>query len=133
MASKPMSEERLAEQRSIVMKATNGKMLKKYSGVMLMGENANILRAIMGELRNTHLAVFKNCLGKKSCEHCGLEKRLARAHTKSRPQIAKEVLDSIHPDPSVAIDMEVFVKAFVMRHIDVGVWMLCATCHKELG
>jgi hypothetical protein len=133
MAAKPMSEERLAEQKSVVLKATSGKMLKKYNGVMLIGENANILKAIMGELRNTHLAVFKNCLGKKSCEHCGVEKRLARAHTKSRPQIAKEVLDSIHPDTTVPIDMEVFIKAFVTRHIDVGVWMLCATCHKELG
>ena len=133
MASKPMSEERLAEQRSVVLKAINGRMLKKYRGAMISGENSNILKAFMGELRNTHLAVFKNCLGKKSCEHCGLEKPLARAHTKSRPQIAKEVLDSIHPDPTVPIDMEVFVKAFVMRHIDVGVWMLCAKCHKELG
>jgi hypothetical protein len=133
MASKHMTDERLAEQRKVVEKAINGKMLNKYEGVMLSGDNSKIIKAISGELRNTHQAVFKSCLGKDACEHCGTKGNLDRAHTKGRMEIAKEVMDELHPEPNALIDMKVFMKAFVMLHSKYGVWMLCKKCHKELG
>lgn len=133
MASKPMTEERLAEQKKVVEKAVNGKMLNKYEGVLLSGENSKIIKAVSGELRNTHQAVFKCCLGKNACEHCGIRSQLDRAHTKGRMEIAKEVLDKLHPEPTVPIDMKVFIKDFVLQHSNYGVWMLCKKCHKELG
>ena len=128
-----MKPERLAEQKPVVEKAVNSKMLNKYDGVSLIGNNPNIIKAISGELRNTHQQVFKACLGKVNCEHCGTQGQLDRAHTKGRMEIAKEVLDEIHPEPHVSIDMKVFMKAFVLRHSKYGVWMLCKRCHKELG
>ena len=101
---------------------------------MLSGPNSKIIGGIMGELKNTHNSVFKKCLGKTACEHCGCQERLDRAHNiKSRPEIAKEVLDELHPDSMVQIDMGVFMKEFVMRHAKYGVWMLCKKCHGELG
>jgi hypothetical protein len=133
MASKLMSDERLAEQQTAVEKAVNSKMLDKYGEVLLIGENSNIIKAHAGELNNTHNAVFKKCLGKKNCEHCGAEERLDRAHMKSKMEIAKQVLDELHPKPNEPIDMKVFIKEFVMRHLKVGVWMLCRKCHRELG
>ncbi len=133
MSSKIMSIERLSEQKSVVEKALNSKMLNKYEGVLLNGENSKIIKAISGELRNTHQIVFKACLGKNACEHCGIQSRLDRAHTKGRMEIAKEVMDEVHPDSNIAIDMKVFMKEFVMRHSKYGVWMLCKKCHKELG
>jgi hypothetical protein len=133
MASKPMSDDRLAEQKIVVEKAANSKMLDKYGGVMLIGDNSKIIKAHAGELKNTHNAVFKKCLGKKNCEHCGAEERLDRAHMKSKIDIAKEVLDKLHPNPNEPIDMKVFMKEFVISHREVGVWMLCKDCHRELG
>lgn len=133
MASKPMSAERLAEQKRVVEKAVRSKMLNKYDGVTLSGENSRIIKAFAGELKNTHNAVFKKCLGKTACEHCGQTERLDRAHMRSKMDIAREVLDELHPDPKAVIDMKVFMSAFVLRHINVGVWMLCKACHKELG
>ena len=133
MASKIMTDERLAEQNSVVEKAANSKMLNKYDGVLLIGDNIKIIKSHTGELKNTHNAVFKCCLGRDSCENCGLKKPLDRAHTKGKMEIAKEVLDEIHPEPNVPIDMKVFMKAFVLRHSKYGVWMLCKKCHKELG
>ena len=133
MASKPMSDERLAEQKSVVERAANSRMLDKYGGVMLSGDNSKIIKAVTGELKNTHNAVFKKCLGKNCCEHCGAEEPLDRAHMKSKLEIAKEVLDKLHPEPTVPIDMKIFMKGFVMGHLTVGVWMLCKKCHKELG
>jgi hypothetical protein len=133
MASKPMTAERLAEQKEVVEKAASSKMLNKYASVMISGDNAKIIKAQTGELKNTHNAVFKKCLGKTCCEHCGAEERLDRAHMTSRPSIAKKVLDEIHPDPDVPIDLKVFMTAFVMEHANIGVWMLCRKCHKELG
>ena len=133
MASKPMSAERLAEQRCVVEKAATSKMLDKYGDVMISGENTKIIKSHAGELKNTHNAVFKKCLGKTACEHCGAEERLDRAHMTSKLDIAKKVLDEIHPEPDVPIDLKVFMKAFVMEHSTVGVWMLCKKCHRELG
>lgn len=137
MASKIMSaerlSERLSEQKKIVEKAVAGKMLNKYEGLMITGENSDILRGVSGELRNTHLAVFKGCLGRKRCEHCGIECKIERAHTKDRPSIALEVLDEIHPDPNVPIALKAFMTAYVLKHAVYGVWMLCKKCHKELG
>ena len=133
MASKPMSSERLAEQKCAVEKALSGKMLDKYDGAMLIGDNSKLMKAFMGEFRNTHLSVFKNCLGKKVCEHCGVEARLDRAHTKSRIDIVKDVFDELHADPDVPINFHSIMKEFVMRHAAIGVWMLCKKCHKELG
>ena len=133
MASKTMSADRLFEQKIVVEKAANSKMLDKYSEVMLLGNNSKIIKAIAGELRNTHNTVFKKCLGKNNCEHCGVEELLDRAHMKSKMIIAKQVIDDLHPNPDVPIDMKVFMKAFVMKHIEIGVWMLCKKCHKELG
>ena len=52
---------------------------------------------------------------------------------KSKMEIAEEVLNELHPEPNVPIDMKVFMKEFVIRHIKVGVWMLCKPCHRELG
>jgi len=133
MASKPMTKERLLEQKTVVEKAVKGRMLNKYQEVMLSGKNSQIIKAITGELKNTHNAVFKKCLGKKACEHCGAEERLDRAHMRSKIDIAKEVLDELHPLPHIPFDMKVFMTAFVMRHVEIGVWMLCKKCHKELG
>jgi hypothetical protein len=133
MASKLMSEERLAEQRSVVEKALKSKMLNKYDGTSLIGDNLSIMKSHSGEFRNTHQSVFKKCLGKKNCEHCGSEGQLDRAHTKRRTDLVKDMLDEIHPDPTVPISMKVIMEEFVMRHIHVGVWMLCKTCHKTLG
>lgn len=133
MASKPMSAERLLEQKIVVEKAAKSKLLNKYSGVMISGNNSNIVKAIAGELKNTHNSVFKKCLGKKNCEHCGTEGQLDRAHMKSKIEIAKEVLDELHTEPSVSIDMKTIMTDFVMRHLNVGVWMLCKKCHRELG
>jgi hypothetical protein len=133
MASKPMTKERLLEQKAVVEKAVKGRMLNKYQEVMLSGKNSQIIKAITGELKNTHNAVFKKCLGKKACEHCGVEERLDRAHMRSKIDIAKEVLDELHPLPHIPFDMKVFMTAFVMRHVEIGVWMLCKKCHKELG
>ena len=133
MASKPMPVERLAEQKIIVEKAASSNMLNKYSGVMITGSNTQIIKAITGELKNTHNAVFKKCLGKTSCEHCGNTGILDRAHMRSKIEIAKEILDEIHPDSNIAIELKTFMIAFVKRHADVGVWMLCKPCHRELG
>jgi len=133
MASKSMSIERLNEQKIVVERKANSKMLNKYDGVMLIGDNSNIIKAITGELKNTHNAVFKKCLGKKVCENCGSDEQLDRAHMKSKMEIAKEVLDEIHPISNDPINMKLVMKEFVMRHVKVGVWMLCKKCHKELG
>ena len=128
-----MSSERLAEQKVVVEKAACSKMLNKYEGVMISGDNSQIIKSITGELKNTHNAVFKKCLGKTACEHCGDTGILDRAHMQSKITIATEVLDELHPDPTVAIEMKVFMVAFVMRHTNIGVWMLCKKCHRELG
>jgi len=133
MASKSMTDERLAEQKPVVEKAANSKMLNKYDSVLLIGDNMKIIKSHTGELKNTHNAVFKSCLGRDVCENCGVKERLDRAHTKGKIDIAKEVLDEIHPKPDVPIDMKVFMTAFVLRHSKYGVWMLCKKCHKELG
>ena len=117
-----MTDDRLAEQKIVVEKAANSKMLDKYSDVMLIGDNSKIIKAHTGELKNTHNAVFKKCLGKKECEHCG-----------AKEPLAKQVLDKLHPNPKEPIDMKVFMKEFVMQHCEVGVWMLCKKCHRELG
>lgn len=128
-----MTEERLLEQKNLIEKVLKSKLFNKYEGVYISGNNSNILKSIMGELRNIHLAVFKKRLGKNLCEHCHVEERLDRAHTKSRPEIGKEVLDRIHTNPSELLDMNLFMKEFVSAHTKVGVWMLCKKCHKELG
>lgn len=128
-----MSVERLAEQKAVVEKAANSKMLDKYEGVMLCGDNTRIIKAIAGELKNTHNSVFKKCLGKNACEHCGTKERLDRAHMKSKMVIVKEVIDKLHPSHEKLIDMKVIMKEFVLAHLNVGVWMLCKKCHKELG
>jgi hypothetical protein len=128
-----MTTERLAEQKVVVERAANGKMLNKYSNIMISGENSQIIKALSGELKNTHNAVFKKCLGRTKCEHCNAEEQLDRAHMRGKLEIAKEVLDELHPTATVPIDMKTFMTAFVMRHADVGVWMLCKKCHKELG
>jgi hypothetical protein len=133
MATKPMSTERLAEQKIVVEKALKSKSLENYKGVRVCGENSKILKAFMGELRNIHLSVFKKCLGKTSCEHCGIKAQLDRAHTKGRPEIALEVLDRIHTNPDDELELILFVREFILEHINVGVWMLCKKCHKELG
>lgn len=133
MATKSMSLERLAEQKVVVEKAANSKMLDKYGGIMLCGDNTRIIKAIAGELKNTHNSVFKNCLGRLECEHCGAEETLDRAHMKSKMVIAKEVIDKLHPSHEELIEMKVFMKEFVLAHLRVGVWMLCKKCHKELG
>ena len=128
-----MSDERLAEQKHVVEKAASSKMLDKYDGVMISGDNSKIIKSLAGELRNTHNTVFKHCLNKKSCEHCGEETQLDRAHTISKMEIAKQVLDELHPLPNIPINVKDFIKEFVMRHTTIGVWMLCKSCHKELG
>ncbi len=133
MSTKSMSTERLAEQKIVVEKAVKSKSFEKYKGVYVCGENSKILKAFMGELRNIHQAVFKKCLGKTSCEHCGIKEQLDRAHTKGRPEIAKEVLDKIHPNQDDKLEIILFVREFVLEHANVGVWMLCKKCHKELG
>ena len=129
MASKQMTVERLAEQKKVVEKAAASRMLNKYAGTKLLGENSNLIKSHAGELKNTHNSVFKKCLGKTACEHCGRQERLDRAHMRSKMDIAKDVLDELHPDPTVAIDMKEFMVAFVLRHAEVGVWMLCKPCH----
>ena len=128
-----MTAERLAEQIPCVEKATKTKLLNKYSEVYICGENTKIIKSLNGELKNTHNAVFKNCLGKKACEHCGAIGVLDRAHMQSRLEIIKEVLDDIHPDPKESIEIRKIMMEFVLRHKTVGVWMLCKKCHKELG
>ena len=128
-----MSYDRLAIQRPIVEKASKSKMLKKYSGIMISGNNSNIIKGITGELRNVHNAVFKNRLGKEICEHCGAKERLDRAHIKSKIDIAKEILDKLHPKSDEQIDLNVFMTEFVLAHINVGIWMLCKKCHNKLG
>jgi len=137
MAAKPMAADRLGEQKAVVEKAAESKMLDKYRGVMLSGDNSKIIRAIAGELKNTHCNVFKKLLAqKKECEHCGFVGgvgSLDRAHTISKLKIAKEVMDTLHPEICVPIDMYVFMKEFVMRHISIGVWILCKKCHNQLG
>ena len=133
MATKSMSAERLAEQKIVVEKAANSKMLDKYEGVKFCGDNTRIIKAITGELKNTHNSVFKRCLGKTACENCEAKETLDRAHMKSKMVIAKEVLDKLHPSPEELIDIKVFMKEFVLAHLNVGVWMLCKKCHKELG
>lgn len=133
MATKIMSDARLGEQKLVVEKAVNSRMLKKYCGVMLNGDNSNIIKAITGELKNVHNSVFKKCLGKKSCEHCGADEQLDRCHMISKMVIAKDVLDKVHPSSDKAIDMNIIMKEFVLAHVNIGVWMLCKTCHKELG
>ena len=133
MASKLMSEERLAEQRIVVEKAAKSKTLNNYAGCWVIGDNLSIMKSHSGEFRNIHKSVFKNRLGKKNCEHCGSEGQLDRAHTKRRTDLVKDMLDEIHPDPTVAISMKVIMEEFIMRHVQVGVWMLCKGCHKTLG
>jgi len=133
MSSKPMSAERLLEQKAVVEKALKSKLFEKYKDVYVCGDNSKILKALMGELRNIHLSVFKKCLGKTSCEHCDVKAKLERAHTKGRPEIAKEVLDRIHPKSNDMLEIIIFIKEFVSAHTSVGVWMLCKKCHKELG
>lgn len=128
-----MTPDRLDEQRIVVESAINRKFLDKYSGVLISGDNKKIVRALTGEFKNTHNSVFKKCLGKTSCEHCGDVGELDRAHTRSRLDIAEEVLNELHPDPSVPIDIKTFMVAFILRHRTIGVWMLCKKCHKELG
>jgi hypothetical protein len=136
MAMKPMSAERLAIQKDVVEAAANSKMLNKYDGIMIGGNNipnSQIIKAVCGELKNTHNAVFKKCLGKKACEHCGIEGPLDRAHMRSKLDVAQEALNEIHSDLSIPVDMKLFMRTFVLHHSNVGVWMLCKKCHRELG
>lgn len=136
MAAKPMTPERLAEQKPVVEKATKSRMLNKYDGVLLGGNNISnerIVKSIAGELKNTHNSVFKNCMGKTACEHCGIVERLDRAHMRSKIDIATEALDEIHTNLLVPIDMKLFMVEFVKRHANIGVWMLCKKCHRQLG
>ena len=111
------------------------KSLNKYDGVLIGGQglsNHKIIRAINGELKNTHNSVFKNCLGKKYCEECEeISDVFNRAHTISRLTMAEKVLNKIHPDLTVPIDMKVFIVAFIEEHKYHGVWMLCKECHKK--
>ena len=115
MATKYMSPERLDEQKIVIEKALKSKLFEKYKDVYVCGDNSKILKALMGELRNIHLSVFKKCLGKTSCEHCNVETKLERAHTKRRPEIAKEVLDRIHPNSNDMLEIKLFIKEFVFQ------------------
>ena len=132
-----MSTQRLMEQADhIDTFISNRKYLDKWDGVPIGGDrvsNERIIKAINGELKNVHNYVFKKCLGKKQCEECNESKPLDRAHTKSRPEIAKEVLNRIHPELTETIDMKIFFTAFIVEHKKYGVWMLCRECHKKLG
>jgi hypothetical protein len=137
MSSKLMNSERLSEQCNHIEKLLNKtKMLDKYDGIQIGGNNVSnerLIRCINGELKNIHNSVFKTCLGKKCCEECGEIKQLDRAHTLGRLKIAENVLNKIHPDLSVPIDMKVFITAFIIEHKLYGVWMLCKDCHRKLG
>jgi hypothetical protein len=137
MSSKSMNLDRLEEQcKHIDIFIDKSKSLNKYDGFFIGGNglsNSCIVRAINGELKNIHNLVFKSCLGKKSCEECGETRQLDRAHTLGRLQIAENVLDRIHSDLSIPIDMKEFIKAFILEHKLYGVWMLCKECHKKLG
>ena len=132
-----MNSERLSEQCNHIEKLLNKtKMLDKYDGIQIGGNNVSnerLIRCINGELKNIHNSVFKTCLGKKCCEECGEIKQLDRAHTLGRLKIAENVLNKIHPDLSVPIDMKVFITAFIIEHKLYGVWMLCKDCHRKLG
>ena len=132
-----MNSERLSEQCNHIEKLLNKtKMLDKYDGIQIGGNNVSnerLIRCINGELKNIHNYVFKTCLGKKCCEECGEIKQLDRAHTLGRLKIAENVLNKIHPDLSVPIDMKVFITAFIIEHKLYGVWMLCKDCHRKLG
>jgi hypothetical protein len=135
MATKPMSPERLAEQVVVIEKALRSRRLNRFNGVMVSAEtNEQIVKSHTGELKNTIQVVFKNRMGKNSCEHCGVSGVvLERAHTRAGPEIALEALDEIHPDPRVPIALRDFISAFLRKHTEVGIWLLCKKCHKTLG
>ena len=137
MSSKAMTVERLEEQSKHIEKFINkSKSTDKYDGLLIGGggiTNYRIVRGINGELKNIHNSVFKSCLGKKCCEECGETRQLDRAHTLGRLEIAENVLNEIHPDLTIQIDMKVFITAFIIEHKLYGVWMLCKECHKKLG
>lgn len=127
-----MSLERLAEQKPIIEKLIHGKILDKYD-IDIGGKGASnekIIGAIGGELRNIIHAIN---LGKKTCEECGCSGILERAHTKSRPSIALHILNDIHPDKGIPVNIKQFMIAFLQEHVTVGIWMLCKKCHKQLG
>jgi len=132
-----MNDVRLKEQSEHIetfIKKT--KSLNKYDGLFIGGNgvsNVRIIKAINGELKNIHNVVFKSCLGRKCCEECGEIRQLDRAHTLGRLKIAENVLNKIHPDLTIPIDMKVFITAFIKEHKLYGVWMLCKDCHKKLG
>jgi len=137
MSSKLMTFERLEEQSKHIEEfIKKSKLINKYDGFLIGGnglDNCRLVRAINGELKNIHNAVFKKCLGKKCCEECGKISQLDRAHTLSRLEIAEQVLNKIHHDLTIPIDMKVFLTEFILEHKLHGVWMLCKECHKKLG
>lgn len=137
MSSKLMTVERLEEQsKHIEIFIKKSKLINKYDGFLIGGNglsNRLIVRAINGELKNIHNSVFKSCLGKKCCEECGENRQLDRAHTLGRLEIAENVLNKIHSDLIIPIDMKVFITSFIIEHKLYGVWMLCKECHKKLG
>jgi hypothetical protein len=137
MSSKLMDTDRLEEQSNYI-EAFIGKTksIDKYDGILVGGNgttNCRIVKAINGELKNMHNTTFKSCLGKKCCEECGEKRQLDRAHTLGRLVIAESVLNEIHPDLTIPIDMKIFMVAFILEHKLYGVWMLCKECHKKLG
>lgn len=137
MSSKQMTVKRLEEQsKHIEIFINKSKLVNKYDGILIGGNgltNCRIIRAINGELKNIHNSVFKSCLGRKCCEECGKTGQLDRAHTLGRLEISEIVLNKIHPDLTIPIDMKVFITAFIVEHKLYGVWMLCKECHKNLG
>ena len=135
MAAKVMSPERLAEQVVVIENALRSRKLNRFNGVMVSAEtNEQIVKSHSGELKNIVQAVFKNRMGKNACEHCGVSGVvLERAHTRAGPEIAVEALNEIHPDPHVPIALREFMAAFLRKHMEVGIWLLCKKCHKTLG
>lgn len=135
MAAKIMPPERLAEQIVVVEKALRSRRLNRFNGVMVSADtNEQIIKSHSGELKNIVQAVFKNRMGKNACEHCGVSGViLERAHTRAGPEIALEALNAIHPDPHVPIPLRDFMSAFLRKHMEVGIWLLCKKCHKTLG
>jgi len=129
-----MSDERMLKQSEFIQtKVPKSKLFDKY-GLTLVDSNKVIITSLMGELRNLVLAFFKGGMySVKKCEHCGTTEstQFERAHDKgkSRGDVALLALHRIRPDETLPVLQKDFMKAFILEHSFIPLWILCKQCH----
>ena len=121
------------KRRSLVIKKKNALEKGRKTTATVSGTPEDIYRVVQAEMRNMFKDMYKTLVTPKStCEHCGCNKRLHRAHAgKTRPQIGLQAIRDapVNEDGSRSPD-DIYVN-FVSLHSNEPVKILCQTCHRK--